>query len=199
MPEVEDQHDARSRAAIPRFALVRVVEHDDTPLLPMVDLATHAAGRSLPGTSQRQVRHEARVRHPRCAVRCVPGVNTENRTLRRVLTDPRRAAGHRAPRWFADSGCSSPRAAHRAGRSSNRSSSAPRPGPRRFCRSELLRSVNTRSRPCADGNRLCSSSQDFSACVIQRSSIHGNNDRSTYSCGRQIREVRNVGCCRGSG
>ena len=50
VPDVEDQDDTRLLAAVPGFVLVRVVEHDDPPFLPLVQFAADTFSAHCSGT-----------------------------------------------------------------------------------------------------------------------------------------------------
>src|SRR5512141_1374709 len=62
VPAIDDQHDARLLAAVPRLMLERVVERDALAFLPGVVLAADA-DRAVVRNDQRQMRDDARVRH----------------------------------------------------------------------------------------------------------------------------------------
>ena len=50
IPQVEDQHDTRRTAAIPRLVLVRIVEHHDAPFRHSCSLAADIQCALLGGT-----------------------------------------------------------------------------------------------------------------------------------------------------
>ncbi len=128
VPDVDDQHDARARAAVPGLVLVGVVEYDRVAFAPFVLLAADDE-RAVLRNDERQVTDDARVGD--AAVRQDMRARRQHREhhLGRVLAD-----AHERQRLQTSPRCvgtarDSRRAARHAGRNRSRSSWARRSRP----------------------------------------------------------------------
>jgi len=98
--EIDKQHDARLRGAVPGLMLVRIIKDECFALLPVTDLSADPNGQLVARFrhDQAEVQSQDPLYGPRCGLRYLPGSKMENMTVIRpgILRMIRHVSGHSA-------------------------------------------------------------------------------------------------------